>query len=37
MYEMLRGFEPAVRAADAIELEDTYTNRFVDAVPAMRR
>jgi NitT/TauT family transport system substrate-binding protein len=37
MYEMLRGFEPAVRAAGAIELEDTYTNRFVDAVPTAPR
>lgn len=31
MYRVLAGFEPAVRSARAIDLERTYTNRFVNS------
>jgi NitT/TauT family transport system substrate-binding protein len=33
MLKVLQGFEPAVKASRGIQLSDTYTNRFVDAVP----
>lgn len=33
MLKVLRSFEPAVQASRGIQLNDTYSNRFVDAVP----
>lgn len=34
MLRVLQSFEPTVQASPGIQLADTYTNRFVDAVPA---